>query len=107
MKTLSPLQTIVAEKLHNCISEQDRFIAYTKNVVQKQMLGENLNSFSLRQNVQALETGNTTKDALLKHFNEYVECTHAEYVESISIPTVNPSVESRLVSIIKELCRLG
>lgn len=102
MKTLNKLTAQVAKQIHSAIIEQVEWIKNQEEVVTKSVMGNTINGFNLRQNVQALETGKSTLSHLKTHFESFTGITYDSYCEGINVEKVI-TPEEKLLEAIKEL----
>ena len=99
---LNPLQKAVAEKIHTQITESQKWIESQEKLITDVILGGPDNSYNLRQNCQALDSGHCAMSSLKAHFESFVGITHDRYCEGIEVAKV-VTPEEKLLAAIKEL----
>lgn len=109
-KSLNKFVKVAAERLHNCIQDQEKWLVEQNQLVDEFIItGVNRkNSFDLRQSIQALSTGKQTKEILLQKFEQEIGITYDDYCKGIEKPELAVKSETemlaeRLAKFLKEL----
>lgn len=98
---------IVADRLHKTIQDQMTWIELQNELVDTFIAtGQNPNKerWDLRQSIQALATGNSTKDILLQKFEAEIGMSYNEYL--VSIKSTDKPVKSEVEILAEKLAIL-
>ena len=99
---LNELQASVAKRIHDSIMEQSNWVKSQQEALTNAVLTGSANGFNLRQNCQAMDSGERALSALKAHFKSFVGIEYDEYCIGIEVAPVT-TAEERLLSAIKEL----
>lgn len=99
---------IVADRLHKTIQDQMTWIELQNELVDTFIAtGQNPNKdqrWDLRQSIQALATGNSTKDILLQKFEAEIGMSYNDYL--VSIKSSDKPVKSEVEILAEKLAIL-
>lgn len=98
---------IVADRLHKTIQDQLAWIELQNELVDTFIAtGQNPNKerWDLRQSIQALATGNSTKDILLQKFETEIGMSYNDYL--VSIKSSDKPVKSEVEILAEKLAIL-
>lgn len=101
---LNKITQAIAERIHLKIKQQVNWIKDQDKVVTENILGNSTNTFDLRQNVQALKTGENTLTYLKETFESTVGISYDAYVESIGEKKIT-TPEEKFLNAIREVVR--